>query len=96
MKPDEAVRLVTALGAIEMCLVRRDAVTGPLLAQATRAAEGLPVESWLRAARDLARTVDLAATDDASAAVRKVAQALCRAAAQAVQGELLRAAAVAA
>ena len=40
MRRTDALRLVAALGAIEMALVRRDVVAGPLLAQAARAAAG--------------------------------------------------------
>lgn len=78
----DAVRLTAALGAIEMCLVRRDPVAGPLLAQAARAGDGLPPGPLLVAARDIVRDLDPAAGDPAAAAARKAAQALCRAAAQ--------------
>lgn len=90
MNRGEAVRLVAALGAVEMCLVRRDPVAGPLLAQAARAADGLPVGSLLAGARDLLRTAPEGESPDAAAARRKVAQALCRAAAQEAQARLLR------
>jgi len=85
----EAVRLTAALGALEMCLVRRDPVAGPLLAQAARAADGLAPGPLLSLARDASRRVDLAGDDDAARAARKVVQALCRTAAQACQAALL-------
>lgn len=85
----DAVRLAAALGAIEMTIVRCDPVAGPLLAQASRAAEGLTTGPWLAAAAALVRAPGV--WDDAppARARRKVVQALCRAAAQAVQAELL-------
>lgn len=91
MRTPDAVRLVAALGAVEMVLVRRDPVAGPLLAQAARAGEGTHVEGWLAAAARMVR--DPGIWDDAppAAARRKAVQALCRAAAQSVQAELLAA-----
>jgi hypothetical protein len=84
----DALRLAVALGAVEMALVRRDPVAGPLLAQAARAADGLPQGPLLAAAAALSRRVDLAGAGEGEAAARKVAQALCRAAAQEVQAAL--------
>ena len=82
----DAIGLVAALGAIEMSLVRCDPVAGPLLAQAVRAADGvLPEVASLRAALQIVRTVDLGGDTPADRAARKVAQALCRQAAQAAQ-----------
>ncbi|MFN8108874.1 MAG: hypothetical protein U0Y82_03385 [Thermoleophilia bacterium] len=81
------VRLIAALGAVEMALVRRDAVAGPLLAQARRAAEGHPAIDTLHIAHDIARTVDLTQRTDAADAARKVCQALTRAAVQMVQAD---------
>jgi hypothetical protein len=85
----EAARIVTLTAQAEMALVRRDPVAGPLLAQAARAADGLPPAPVLAAAAALARGDD--PTDDApaSAARRKVVQALCRAGAQVAVGDLL-------
>jgi hypothetical protein len=96
MRAPDAVRLVAALGAVEMALVRRDPVAGPLLAQASRAAAGLAVGPWLAAAAELARAPDL--WDDAppARARRKALQALCRAGAQTAQAQILGAAATAA
>ncbi len=85
----EAVRLVAMLGAIEMCLVRRDAVTGPLLAQAARAAAGTASAPYVEAAARLARAHDLRDVAPGVAPVRKVTQALCRAAAQEAQAVAL-------
>lgn len=89
MRTPDAVRLVAALGAVEMSLVRRDAVTGPLLAQAARAADGFAVGPWLACAARMTRDPRFWDDVPAGAARRKVVQALCRAAAQSVQAELL-------
>jgi hypothetical protein len=89
MNTTDALRLVAALGAIEMALVRRDAVVGPLLVQASRAAVGTPVERWLVSATVMARTPGFVDDDPAAASRRKVVQALCRAAAQSVQAAVL-------
>ena len=87
MNRHEAVRLVAALGAVEMALVRYDRVTGPLLAQARRAAVGTDAAPYLEAAAALSRAVDLHSAEGFGA--RKVTQALCRAAAQAAQAAAL-------
>jgi hypothetical protein len=89
MTPTDALRLVVALGAIEMALVRRDEVVGPLLAQATRAAQGSEVEPWLKSASTIVRAPGFFEDDAPAAACRKAAQALCRAAAQSVQAAVL-------
>jgi hypothetical protein len=91
MRRTDALRLVAALGAIEMALVRRDDVAGPLLAQAARAAVGTAVEAWVAEAARLARASEFFGDAPHQAARRKAAQALCRASAQAVQVELLQA-----
>lgn len=85
----EAVRLVGALAQCEIALARRDPVAGPLLAQAARAADGLPAGPLVAAAARLARLADPADRTPPAAAGRKAVQALCRAAAQAVQADLL-------
>jgi hypothetical protein len=85
----DALRLAVALGAVEMALVRRDPVAGPLLAQAARAARGLPGGDAVAAAAALSRGVDLRGAAPGEAAARKAAQALCRSASQAVQASLL-------
>jgi hypothetical protein len=89
MRTPDAVRLIAALGAVEMALVRRDAVAGPLLAQAVRAADGSEVHGWLVAAAILVRTSDPRSGTPEAASRRKIAQALCRAAAIAVQADVL-------
>ena len=89
MTAAEAVRLTAALAAVEMCLVRGDPVAGPLLAQAARAAEGLPPAGLLATARDVSRAVDVTGDGDGPRAARKVVQALVRAAAQGCQSALL-------
>jgi hypothetical protein len=89
MRPTDAVRLVAALGAVEMALVRRDAVAGPLLAQAVRAADGTEVHAWLSAAARLVRESDPRSGSPEAGSRRKIAQALCRAAATAVQADVL-------
>jgi hypothetical protein len=85
----DAVRLVAALGAVEMALVRRDPVVGPLLAQAARAAADLPPGPLVAAAAAASRAVDLAGDSPAERAARKAVQALCRAAAQECQAAAL-------
>ncbi|MCB0882305.1 MAG: hypothetical protein KDC33_08840 [Thermoleophilia bacterium] len=86
----EAVRLVAALGAVEMCLVRDDPVAGPLLAQARRAAAGTAVAPLLDEAAAISRATS--GDGDAGArAARKVVQALVRAATQAAQAVALAA-----
>ena len=89
MRHTDALRLVAALGAIEMALVRRDDVAGPLLAQAARAAAGTPVDAWIAEAARLARAPEFFGRAPQQRARRKVVQALCRASAHAVQAELL-------
>jgi len=89
MRPTDAVRLVAALGAIEMALVRRDEVAGPLLAQAARAAAGTSVDAWVSEAARLVRARGFFGDAPNEAARRKAVQALCRASAQTVQAELL-------
>ncbi|MFN8122393.1 MAG: hypothetical protein U0237_08195 [Thermoleophilia bacterium] len=89
MTRPEAVRLVAALGAVEMALVRRDPVAGPLLAQAARAADGLPPGPYVAAAARLSRTIALHGAEPGAAAARTAAQALCRAAAQVAQAAAL-------
>ena len=89
MRRTDALRLVAAWGAIEMALVRRDEVAGPLLAQAARAARGYQVEPWITTAAALARSAGFFGDDPSAVACRKVTQALCRAAAQAVQADVL-------
>jgi len=85
----DAVRLVAALAAVEMALVRRDPVVGPLLAQAARAAAGLAPGPLVAAAAAASRAVDLSGDTPAERAARKAVQALCRAAAQECQAAAL-------
>ena len=70
----DGLRLAAALAQCEMALVRHDPVAGPLLAQASRHADGMPGAGATAAAAALQRS----AGEDA--AVRKVVQALTRAA----------------
>ena len=85
----EAARIVTLTAQAEMALVRQDPVAGPLLAQAARAAAGLPPGPALAAAAALSRSADPADAEPGAAARRKVTQALCRAAAQTAMARLL-------
>jgi len=85
----DAVRLAGVLAQCEIALVQRDPVAGPLLAQAARAAAGLPAEPLVAAAARLVRLAAPADRAPAAAASRKVVQALCRAAAQSAQADLL-------
>lgn len=89
MRTPDAVRLIAALGAVEMVLVRRDPVAGPLLAQAARAGDGTQVSGWLAAAARMLRDPEIWDDAPSSAARRKAVQALCRAAAQSAQAQLL-------
>ena len=89
MSAVDDIRLVAMLAACEMALVRRDAVAGPLLRQAARAAAGRTEEPFIAAAAQIARDIDLADPNTANAAARKVAQALCRWAAQSSQDAAL-------
>lgn len=85
----DALRLTAALAQCEIALVRRDPVAGALLAQAARAADGLPAGPLVAQAAALARRLDPGDTGPGATAARKVVQALCRAAAQQAQAELL-------
>ena len=85
----EAVRLTHALAQCEIAMVRKDPVAGPLLAQAARAAKGLPPGPLVAAAARVVRLIGDDAPAEAAAAGRKVAQALCRAAVQETQAALL-------
>jgi len=82
---DEALRILSLASQVEMALVRRDAVAGPLLAQAARAAAGCEGGEHLAVAAELSRSTNLAS--DYSA--RKVAQALTRLAVQEAQAAAL-------
>lgn len=83
MSARDAVRLHAALAQCEMALVRRDAIAGPLLAQAARHADGAPGGRATAAAARLMRAAD------GSEPARKVAQALTRAALIETEAELL-------
>ena len=89
MRGPDAVRLAAALGAIEMALVRRDLVVGPLLAQAARAASETQIAPLLVCAAEQTRADDFFADTSPAIARRKMTQALCRAAAHEVHAELL-------
>lgn len=72
MNMADHLRVVTLAAQAEMALVRRDDVAGALLAQAARAAEGMPCGPVLSAAADAVRS----GGDDE--AVRRAALSLCR------------------
>ena len=72
MNAADALRVVTLAAQAEMALVRRDAVAGPLLAQAARAAEGSPAAQPLQEAARLVRAAP------EREAVRQAALALTR------------------
>lgn len=91
MTTAEAVRLTALCAQVEMALVRRDAVAGPLLAQAARAAAGTEAAAVLEGALELVRTGAPADRTAPGSARRKAAQALVRAAAQRAQAALLEA-----
>lgn len=92
MTAADALRVAHLGAQAEIALVRRDAVAGPLLAQAARAAGGSGPGAALDAAMALVRGLDLAAAGPAAAARRKAAQALCRIAVQEAHAVLLGAA----
>jgi hypothetical protein len=87
--PAEALRVAGWAAQSEIALVRRDPVAAALLAQAARAAAGLPPGPALEAAARLVRGTDLADRSPGPAAVRKVAEALCRVAGQRASADLL-------
>lgn len=89
MTPGEAVRIAGLCAQAEIALVRRDPVSAALLAQAARAADGLPGGDLLALAASTARTVDVTDRAPGPAACRKAVQALCRIAAQEAQATLL-------
>lgn len=83
MSASHAVRVVTLTAQAEMALVRRDAVAGPLLAQAARAAKGGESAAFLEEA---ARLVRGGLGDEV---VRVAALSLCRMGLQEAQSALL-------
>lgn len=83
MTATDALRVVTLAAQAEMALVRRDAVAGPLLAQASRAAAGMP------AGLPLAEAARLARAAPEREAMRQVALSLCRMGLQQAQGDVL-------
>jgi hypothetical protein len=80
------LRVIGLASQAEMALVRRDAVAGPLLAQAARAAQGMSCGPVLAAAAECMRAIP----DDE--AVRRAALSLCRMGLQEVQASALGAA----
>lgn len=68
----DALRVVALAAQAEMALVRRDAVAGPLLAQAARAADGTP------AAAPIAQAAGLMRAAPEREAVRQAALSLTR------------------
>lgn len=89
MTRSEAVRLVAQIAQCEIALVRRDAVAGPLLSQAARAAEGREPSELLVTAAALAREQGAGASEAGAHARHKVIQALTRMAAQQAQSAAL-------
>lgn len=85
MSAADALRVVTLAAQAEMALVRRDAVAGPLLAQAARAADGMPAGPPLAEASALVRAAP------EREAVRQAALSLCRIGLQQAQGQVLEA-----
>lgn len=85
MTREQALRILSLASQVEIALVRKDPVAGPLLAQAARAARGLSCAAHLEAAARLSRGSD--PTKDH--ALRKVLQALTRLAVQDAQAAAL-------
>ena len=83
MSMADALRVVTLAAQAEMALVRRDAVAGPLLAQAARAADGTPAGPLLEQGAALVRR------EPDREAIRQAALSLCRMALQEAQAEVL-------
>ena len=83
MSGADALRVVTLAAQAEMALVRRDAVAGPLLSQAARAAEGMPSGPLLEQAAAMVRG------EPGREAIRQAALSLCRMALQEAQAEAL-------
>jgi len=79
----DELRVVALASQAEMALVRRDAVAGPLLAQAARAAQGMSCGPVLEAAAGCVR----AGFDEE--AVRRAALSLCRMGLQEAQATAL-------
>ncbi|MFM8828764.1 MAG: hypothetical protein ACKORG_01800 [Actinomycetota bacterium] len=86
MSTADALRVVTLAAQAEMALVRRDAVAGPLLSQAARAADGMPAGPLLAEAAAMVRG------EPGREAVRQAALSLCRMALQDAQADALGAA----
>lgn len=86
MSTADALRVVTLAAQAEMALVRRDAVAGPLLAQAARAADGMPAGPLLAEAAAMVRG------EPGREAIRQAALSLCRMALQDAQADVLGAA----
>ncbi len=83
MSAPDSLRVVALAAQAEMALVRRDAVAGPLLAQAARAADGMPAGHVLAEAGRLVRAAP------EREAVRQAALSLCRMGLQEAQADLL-------
>ncbi len=84
MSAADALRVATLAAQAEMALVRRDPVSGPLLAQAARAAAGTAAGDALHEAASLMRQAP------ESEPVRQVALSLCRIGLQEAQSDVLR------
>ena len=88
----DMARLHAALAQCEMALVRRDAVSAALLAQAARHADGLPDGDLVAGAAGIVRALDVHGATPAERAARKVVQALVRTALQTTEAALVGAA----
>ena len=83
MSASDPLRVVALAAQAEMALVRRDAVAGPLLSQAARAADGMPAGPLLQQAAAMVRG------EPGREAIRQAALSLCRMALQEAQVEAL-------
>lgn len=83
MSSADSLRVVTLAAQAEMALVRRDAVAGPLLAQAARAADGMAAGPLLGQSAAMVRA------EPDREAIRQAALSLCRMALQEAQAEVL-------
>lgn len=83
MTDADLLRVIALVAQAEMALVRHDVVAGPLLAQAARAADGMPAGPVLLAAARLVRA------GGADEGVRRAALSLCRMGLQEAQADAL-------
>ncbi len=83
MSTADALRVVALAAQAEIALVRRDDVAGALLAQAARAADGMPAGAVLGEAARVLRA------GPGREAVRQVALSLCRMGLHEAQADVL-------